>query len=140
VTRSTVVSADLIDEALAAIIEHAYIACGVGAEAAVKDMREQISESVGSGVKYPRLPNRSSAPLEAPVNQFGDLHDSIHVDLSPDIIGIGAAAVVDDETGKFLEFGTSKMRPRPFAGPGAVVGAEATEAYVKTIPARLENL
>ena len=139
-TPSTVVCVNRFDEVEAAIIGAVWMACGIGAEATVKDAQGQIAGQIGSGKQYPRLPNRSSAPLEAPVNQFGDLHDSIHVDLMPDISGIGAAAAVDDEKGKFLELGTSKMEPRPFLGPAAVVGADAVDVYVHTIPKQLEAI
>ena len=116
------------------------MACVEGAEATVEDARGQIAEQIGSGRKYPRLPNRSSAPGEAPVNQFEILHDSIEVNLEPDIIGIGAEAAVGAEYGVYLELGTSKMAPRPFLGPASVVGEEVVEQHVAAIPAALDRI
>lgn len=99
-----------------------------GATATAQDARRRVETQVGTGVHYPGLPNQSSAPGESPVNQTGDLLGTIGTD-QDDILGIGAAAVAGDGSGKALalEAGTSNMEPRPFLGPAAEVGRVAAE-------------
>ena len=74
-------------------------------------MRESWRSGVYTkhGVKYPNLPNRSSAPYEQFARQSGKLNDSIDVKIIEDIIMIGS----DVPYLKYLELGTSKMKPRP---------------------------
>ena len=128
---------DLVEQVLT---EMAHTSCVVGVEATVADAKAQVEDQIGSGKKYPGLPKQSSAPLEAPVNQMEELLDSIHENFEPDIIGIGASADVDSPHGLFLELGTSKMEPRPFLGPAAVVGEAAAVEYVESIPATLKRI
>jgi len=63
-----------------------------------------------SGKKYRNLPNRSSAPGEAPANQFGKLRKSAtYTAYRYDYLAFGVKAYY----GKFLEYGTEKIKPRP---------------------------
>lgn len=120
--------------------EQAFKVCEAGALTAAASARGAILEQVGAGVKYPDLPNKSSAPGEAPVNQLGDLADSIHTDeaeLPAGIIGMDAVA---GGVAGYLELGTNKMHPRPFMGPAAEVGTAAAEAEMAMIPERMKVL
>lgn len=128
---------DLVERVLH---EMAQSSCDVGAEVTVADAKAQVEDQIGSGVKYPNLPNQSSAAGESPVNQMGDLLESIHENPEPDITGIGSEACVDSPYGPYLEFGTSKMQPRPFLGPASVTGEEAAVEYVESIPSTLNRI
>jgi HK97 gp10 family phage protein len=67
-----------------------------------------------SGVQYPRLPNRSSAPGEAPANQFGGLSAGIVGKMiSPLRARVSSGAFYAG----YLEYGTSKMGARPHMEP-----------------------
>jgi hypothetical protein len=64
--------------------------------------------------------HRASAPGESPANDTGNLANSIgteRVDSLTSMVTVGA------EYGADLEFGTTKMEPRPFIGP-AIAAAE----------------
>lgn len=71
-----------------------------------------------TGVKYPSLPNRSSAPGESPASQTGRLSRNI------DFLVRGSSQLeFGDKSqggrapiGLFLELGTKKMKPRPHIG------------------------
>lgn len=69
--------------------------------------------------KAPRE-HQASAPGESPANETGKLADSIRtqrVDSLTSMVTVGA------EYGADLEFGTTKIEPRPFIGP-AIAAAE----------------
>lgn len=96
----------------------------------------------GSGEIYRRgnVIHRASAPGEPPAPDIGNLRDSVQVDeVTPThaILGIHA------EYGEHLEFGTSRMAPRPYVRPaldeheGEIVHAvEATvAAFVESVRA-----
>jgi len=65
--------------------------------------------------KYnPRRTHRASAPGQAPASDTGNLVSQIQVkSTNPDEVAVESGA----NYSKFLEFGTSKMLPRPFLFP-----------------------
>ena len=69
---------------------------------------ENSGEYTKSGIKYPNLPNRSSAPYESPSKQSGNLHSKIDVELYNGGVMVGS----DVKYLKYLELGTRKMKPR----------------------------
>lgn len=84
------------------------------------------SNNTRSGVKYPHLPNRSSAPGEPPAFQSGRLRNSIAVtkEATPNDLTADTGPRIESFRGRayypaFLEFGTRRMRPRPYMRPAA---------------------
>lgn len=84
-----------------------------------------LMESSGGGVQYPGLPNRSSAPGEAPAVQSGQLISS------GEARGQGSAVIVafTAEHAPYMEFGTSTIAPRPFLRPA--VDKERPKALIR---------
>jgi HK97 gp10 family phage protein len=96
----------------------AVVAGGFVLETAVK-----ISMSAAShtGAIYTRRgrSHQASAPGETPAVDMGILVNSISTELeSSSATDAWAQVGTDKEYGEFLEFGTSKMAPRPFMRPG----------------------
>lgn len=82
----------------------------------VKDeLRKVIATSVGNGVHYAGLPNRSSSRDNPPVSQSGQLENMFYYKTSPLLLRIGNKA---NNKGApyptFLEEGTKKMGARPY--------------------------
>lgn len=78
-----------------------------------------------SGVFWPWLPNRSSAPGEFPAIQSGDLVNSIRVFTSKSkakqgLAHVGIGAGLPRSYAFYLEYGTMYMAPRPLARRAAV--------------------
>ena len=69
---------------------------------------ENSGEYSKTGIKYPNLPHRSSAPYEPPAKQSGNLHSKIDVELYNGGVMVGS----DVKYLKYLELGTRKMKPR----------------------------
>lgn len=80
-----------------------------------------------SGVKYKRLPNRSSAPGEAPAHQFGPLMKGIN---SKMVSALRGSASSTAPYAGYLEGGTRKMAARPHMQP----------ALDKTVPEFISRL
>lgn len=97
------------------------------AEALRAEVFNLVEETSGerSGIKYPGLPRRSSAPGEPPAYQFGRLAESIAVlsRATPSELVSTVGPRPEAFVGRapypvYLEFGTRRMRPRPFMRPG----------------------
>lgn len=78
-----------------------------------------------SGVFWPWLPNRSSAPGEFPAIQSGDMVNSIRVFTSKSgakrgLAHVGIGAGLPRSYAFYLEYGTIHMAPRPLARRAAV--------------------
>jgi hypothetical protein len=80
-----------------------------------RETKRLIESPPKTGVKYSSLPNRSSAPHQAPATQSGTLANSQAYKVSGRRLEVGETAV--SEKGApyplYLEGGTSKMAPRP---------------------------
>jgi len=91
---------------------------GITEEAADK-MAKEMKKSILSGAKSGRqyyingARHTASAPGQAPANVTGSLVRSIVVNKSNN----KATVSISKDYAVFLEFGTSKMRPRPFILP-----------------------
>lgn len=93
------------------------------AEADVLDSADKLKEtmvkSIASGAKsgntYTRngMSHQSSAPGQPPANDTGNLVESIKVEKKKDF----SIVKIDADYAGYLEYGTSKMRPRPFILP-----------------------
>ena len=79
----------------------------------ILDEADRLMQGSKTGVQYPNLPNRSSAPGEAPAVQSGELIRSGKAE------GRGASVrvVYDDPKAPMLELGNSRVAPRPFLRP-----------------------
>jgi HK97 gp10 family phage protein len=88
-------------------------------------MAEEMKKSIASGAKSGRKygNHTSSAPGQSPANWTGELLRSIKVqkDKNKSIVYITA------KYAEFLEFGTSKMRARPFIIPAFI----KTKKYIQ---------
>lgn len=91
-------------------------------------MAEEMKKSIASGTKSGRRygSHTASAPGQAPANWTGKLLSSIRVQKTKGVAFVSVTA----KYAEFLEFGTSKMRPRPFIIP----------AFLKTKKMILERL
>ena len=112
-------------DAAKALRDKAQAICEAGAEAHAAEMK-RLLEFSGAGAQYGDLPSESSGLGEASVSQESGLSDSIQVvPLNDDSIG---AATVVSGVAVYLELGTSKMSPRPFAEQALQAAEEAMSA------------
>jgi len=85
------------------------------AEVMAENMKQSILTGAKSGEQYYSNGKRhqSSAPGQAPANNTGALVRSIKVKKNRN----QATVSIEKDYAVYLEFGTSKMRPRPFIIP-----------------------
>ena len=84
-----------------------------------EEMKDLMIDSIKTGSKsgktYTRngMSHQSSAPGQPPANDTGKLIDSIKVEKRKNT----STLKIDADYAGYLEYGTSKMRPRPFILP-----------------------
>ena len=84
-----------------------------------EEMKDLMVDSIKTGSKsgktYTRngMSHQSSAPGQPPANDTGELIDSIKVEKRKNT----SILKIDADYAGYLEYGTSKMRPRPFILP-----------------------
>ena len=94
-------------------------------------MAEEMKKSIASGAKSGRRygSHTSSAPGQSPANWTGKLLRSIKVQKMKGISFVYVTA----KYAEFLEFGTSKMRPRPFIIPAFIKTKKMIQDRLKRI-------
>lgn len=94
-------------------------------------MAEEMKKSISSGAKSGRRygSHTSSAPGQSPANWTGKLLKSIKVQKSKGM----AFVYVTAKYAEFLEFGTSKMRARPFIIPAFIKTKKMIQDKLKRI-------
>lgn len=114
-----------------------------GADEAADILQRNLSSSShGTGVKYARLPNRSSAPGEMPVMQSGQLASGVTSVRTE----AGAQVVISDDLGKLLglEFSPPSANPNQPGVPRRVSGGRApmweTMNNAQTVEAMAERM
>lgn len=97
------------------LLEEANILTEKAADKMANEMKKSILSGAKSGRQYYSNGRRhtSSAPGQAPANNTGALVRSIKVSKERNKANIS----ISKNYALFLEFGTSKMRPRPFIIP-----------------------
>ena len=92
-----------------------------------EEMKKSISSGAKSGKRYGS--HTSSAPGQSPANWTGELLRSIKVQK---IKGMAYVFVIA-KYAEFLEFGTTKMRPRPFIIPAFLKTKKMIQDKLKRI-------
>lgn len=98
-------------------------------------MLTEIKSGAKTGEKWPSLPNRSSAPEEAPATQSNELADSLAIQRAQPSRGKPTSGVTSTAAHwRYMEFGTHDeagevwIAPRPFVRPAfAIVQAELAD-------------
>ena len=93
------------------LIKKAEIIVNESSDYMAEEMKKSIASGAKSGRRYEN--HTSSAPGQSPANWTGKLLRSIKVQKMKGISFVFITA----KYAEFLEFGTSKMKPRPFIFP-----------------------
>jgi len=92
-----------------------------------EEMKKSITTGAKSGKQYGN--HTASAPGQAPANWTGQLLRSIQIQKFKGISYVFVSA----KYAEFLEFGTSKMRPRPFIIPAFIKTKRMIKETLKRI-------
>lgn len=90
---------------------------GAMATNTLKNVELEVLSKGGSGKKYKRLPNRSSAPGETPAPQSGNLRQDWNDETLIEGNRVTSRLKSNVKYAGWLEDGTKKMAKRPFVNP-----------------------
>ena len=90
---------------------------GAMATNTLRNVELEVLSKGGSGKKYKRLPNRSSAPGEAPAPQSGNLRQDWNDETLIEGNRVTSRLKSNVKYAGWLEDGTKKMAKRPFVNP-----------------------
>lgn len=111
-----------------------------GVVKATEAVRTEAIRLIVYGEKTGRMygKHRASAPGEAPASDTGYLVNSIRTRY--DVVALTGTVVVGAEYGRFLEFGTQNMEPRPFLRPALdTVYARINEIAKQSVQTALDE-
>lgn len=90
---------------------------GAMATNTLRNVELEVLSKGGSGKKYKRLPNRSSAPGETPAPQSGNLRQDWNDETLIEGNRVPSRLKSNVKYAGWLEDGTKKMAKRPFVNP-----------------------
>lgn len=90
---------------------------GAMATNTLRNVELEVLSKGGSGKKYKRLPNRSSAPGETPAPQSGNLRQDWNDETLIEGNRVTSRLKSNVKYAVWLEDGTKKMAKRPFVNP-----------------------
>ena len=90
---------------------------GAMATNTLRNVELEVLSKGGSGKKYKRLPNRSSAPGETPAPQSGNLRQDWNDETLIEGNRVTSRLKSNVKYAGWLEDGTKKMAKRPFVNP-----------------------
>ena len=90
---------------------------GAMATNTLRNVELEVLSKGGSGKKYKRLPNRSSAPGETPAPQSGNLCQDWNDETLIEGNRVTSRLKSNVKYARWLEDGTKKMAKRPFVNP-----------------------